>query len=234
MHPDLHPLPAANPLIRKARHRATPRRLRSPCTRPAQSLHASGKLEFQMPERPRLLLGADGLRRCAWCGNAPDYVAYHDHEWGVPVHDDIRLFEKICLEGFQSGLNWLTILRKREAFRRAFSNFDFHALARWNDQQILALLANPAIVRHRGKIASVLNNARRACELVRESGSLDRYFWSFSASSPHELARDLRRRGWSFVGPVTVESFMQAMGMIDAHEPGCWRRGAASPPPHKG
>lgn len=184
-----------------------------------------------MPQRPRLLPGADGLWRCAWCASAPDYVAYHDYEWGVPVHDDIRLFEKICLEGFQSGLSWLTILRKREAFRLAFAGFDFRILAAWNDQQITALLANPAIVRHRAKIASVLNNARRACQLVREFGSLDRYFWSFARRPPQELARDLKRRGWTFVGPVTAESFMQAMGMIDAHEPGCWRRGSPPSPP---
>ncbi len=163
-----------------------------------------------MKERPRLLLGPDGRWRCAWCGTAPDYIAYHDHEWGVPVHDDIRLFEKICLEGFQSGLSWLTILRKRDALRRAFAGFDFRVLAAWNDQQISALLANPAIVRHPGKIASVLNNARRACEIVHECGSLDRYFWSFASRPPRELARDLKRRGWTFVGPVTVESFLQA------------------------
>lgn len=188
-----------------------------------------------MPDRPRLLLGADGLWRCAWCGSAPDYVAYHDDEWGVPVHDDVHLFEKICLEGFQSGLSWLTILRKREAFRRAFAGFDFHTLSRWDDHHVSRLLADPAIVRHRGKIASVLNNARRACELVREHGSLDRYFWSFAGRPPWELARGLKRRGWTFVGPVTVESFMQAMGMVDAHEPGCWRRGSSPlPSPPKG
>lgn len=183
-----------------------------------------------MPQRSRLFRGADGLWRCAWCRAAPDYIAYHDLEWGVPVHDDVRLFEKICLEGFQSGLSWLTILRKREAFRRAFAGFDFHALSHWNDHHVSRLLADPGIIRHRGKIASVLNNARRACELVREHGSLDRYCWSFAGRPPQELARDLKRRGWTFVGLVTVESFMQAMGMIDAHEPGCWRRGRLPSP----
>lgn len=180
-----------------------------------------------MDENPQILTGADGLSRCAWCGTAPDYVAYHDEEWGVPVHDDIRLFEKICLEGFQAGLSWLTVLRKREAFRRAFAGFDFRGLALWDEKDADRLMAEPGIIRHRGKIASVLNNARRACELADEHGSLDRFFWSFAGREPGELARELKRRGWTFVGPVTVESFMQAMGLIDAHEPGCWRRGAA-------
>lgn len=180
-----------------------------------------------MDGKPRILTGADGLSRCAWCGTAPDYVAYHDEEWGVPVHDDIRLFEKICLEGFQAGLSWLTVLRKREAFRRAFAGFDFRGLALWDEKDADRLMAEPGIIRHRGKIASVLNNARRACELADEHGSLDRFFWSFAGREPVELARELKRRGWTFVGPVTVESFMQAMGLIDAHEPGCWRRGAA-------
>ncbi len=179
-----------------------------------------------MPQRPPLLPGPDGRLRCSWCGTAPDYVAYHDHEWGVPVHDDIRLFEKICLEGFQAGLSWLAILRKREAFRRAFAGFDFRTLAPWGESDIQRLLRDPGIIRHRAKIASVLNNARRACELVEEAGSLDRFFWSFAGRDPRELARELRRRGWTFVGPVTAESFMQAMGLVDAHEPGCWRRGA--------
>ncbi|GIU80693.1 MAG: DNA-3-methyladenine glycosylase I [Bryobacteraceae bacterium] len=180
-----------------------------------------------MNTKPRILAGPDGRPRCAWCGTAPDYVAYHDEEWGVPVHDDIRLFEKICLEGFQAGLSWLTVLRKREAFRRAFAGFDFRRLALWDERDASRVMLEPGIIRHRGKIASVLNNARRACELADEQGSLDRFFWSFEGREPRELARELKRRGWTFVGPVTVESFMQAMGLIDAHEPGCWRRGAA-------
>lgn len=180
-----------------------------------------------MDNRPRLLTGADGRPRCSWCGTAEDYAAYHDNEWGVPVHDDIRLFEKICLEGFQSGLSWLTVLRKREALRRAFAGFDFRILARWGEDEVERLLGEPGLIRHRGKIASVLNNARRACELAAEQGSLDRFFWSYAGREPRELAQELRRRGWTFVGPVTVESFMQAMGLIDAHEPGCWRREAA-------
>lgn len=187
-----------------------------------------------MASKPRILTGPDGRPRCAWCGTAPDYVAYHDEEWGLPVHDDIRLFEKICLEGFQAGLSWLTVLRKREAFRRAFAGFDFSRLALWDKRDVNRLMREPGIIRHRGKIASVLNNARRACELADEQGSLDQFFWSFEGREPRELARELKRRGWTFVGPVTAESFMQAMGLIDAHEPGCWRRGAARADLRKG
>ncbi len=188
-----------------------------------------------MDPRPRLLEGADGRLRCSWCGTAEDYIAYHDQEWGVPVHDDVRLFEKICLEGFQAGLSWLTVLRKREAFRRAFAGFDFRRLALWGEEDVQRLLRDPGIIRHRGKIASVLNNARRACKLINAHGSLDQFFWSFAGREPRELARELKRRGWTFVGPVTVESFLQAMGLVDAHEPGCWRRGAgARAKPHAG
>ncbi|MCS7043257.1 MAG: DNA-3-methyladenine glycosylase I [Bryobacteraceae bacterium] len=183
-----------------------------------------------MENRGRLILGHDGRWRCWWCGAASDYIAYHDNEWGVPVHDDIRLFEKICLEGFQAGLSWLTILRKREAFRRAFAGFDFRVLAAWGGREAERILLEPGIIRHRGKIASVLNNARRACELVHEAGSLDRYLWSFASRPPADLARELKRRGWTFVGPTTVESLMQAAGMVDAHEPGCWRRGRCAVP----
>lgn len=179
-----------------------------------------------MEEGSRLLRGGDGRLRCAWCGAAPDYVAYHDHEWGVPVHDDPRLFEKICLEGFQAGLSWLTILRKREAFRRAFHGFDFTRIARFTPDDAGRLLLQPEIVRHRGKIESAIHNARRAAELVAEFGSLDRYFWTWQGRRPAELARDLKRRGWTYVGPVTVEAFMQAMGLINAHEPGCWKNPA--------
>lgn len=184
-----------------------------------------------MREPGRLILGQDGRWRCWWCGTAPDYIAYHDTEWGVPVHDDIRLFEKICLEGFQAGLSWLTILRRREALRRAFAGFDFRVLASWREEDVERVLGEPGVIRHRGKIASVLNNARRACELAAEAGPLARYLWSFAGRPPEELARELKRRGWTFVGPTVIESLMQAAGMVDAHEPGCWRRGACGAPP---
>jgi len=185
--------------------------------------------------RTLLLRGLDGRDRCAWCGSAPDYVAYHDEEWGVPVVDDRRLFEKLCLEGFQSGLSWLTILRKRAAFRSAFRDFDLERVARFRRSSVERLLSDASIVRHRGKIESVLNNARRALELVDEHGSLARYFWRFEerrpfpglqAASPGSLAlsKDLKRRGFSFVGPTTCYAFMQAMGLVNDHVPGCgWR-----------
>jgi DNA-3-methyladenine glycosylase I len=185
--------------------------------------------------------GADGRLRCAWGLSAPEYVRYHDEEWGFPVTDDARLFEKICLEGFQAGLSWLTILRKREAFRRAFAGFDFEKVARFGQRAVERLLADEAIVRHRGKIESTLHNARRACELVDELGSLAAYFWRFEpgradrprlltwatlrrmATTPGSLAlsKDLRRRGWTFVGPTTAYAFMQAVGLVDDHLHGC-------------
>lgn len=189
-----------------------------------------------------LLIGEDGLTRCAWHGGLDDYRRYHDEEWGRPVADDVRLFEKICLEGFQSGLSWLTILRKRDNFRAAFHGFDFHLLAK--EDEVAALprhLADAGIVRHRGKIASVYNNARRAVELAGEAGSLSRFFWSFEpgaderptradwaslsamASTPTStrISKELKKRGWSFVGPTTVYAFMQAMGMVNDHVEGC-------------
>jgi len=189
-----------------------------------------------------LLVGEDGVARCAWHGNLPDYLRYHDDEWGRPVTDDIRLFEKLCLEGFQSGLSWLTILRKRENFRAAFQGFDFRVLAKVDvDEAVERHLANAGIVRHRGKIASVYNNARRAVELADEHGSLAGYFWSFEpgaeerpkvmdwaslramASTPtsNRISKDLKKRGWSFVGPTTVYAFIQAMGMVNDHLEGC-------------
>jgi DNA-3-methyladenine glycosylase I len=188
-----------------------------------------------------LLTGEDGLARCAWAGSAPEYVAYHDAEWGRPVHDDTRLFEKLCLEGFQSGLAWLTILRKREGFRRAFAGFDFEQVARFGDRDVERLLADASIVRHRGKIEATVNNARRAVELVEAEGSLAAYVWRFEpgpdtrpprltwealsaiATSPESqaLAKDLKRRGWRFVGPTTVYAFMQAMGLVNDHLHGC-------------
>ncbi len=184
---------------------------------------------------------ADGVARCGWPGHQVDYCAYHDHEWGRPVADDHRLFEKICLEGFQSGLSWLTILRKRENFRRAFSDFDYERVARFNERSVARLLGDAGIVRHRGKIESAIGNAKRACALVDEFGSLGAYFWRFEpdpASRPQQitpaalreltespeslaLSRDLRKRGWSFVGPTTLYAFMQAMGMVNDHVEGC-------------
>ncbi len=194
-----------------------------------------------------LVTGADGRSRCWWCADAPDYIAYHDDEWGVPVTDDRRLFEKLILEGFQSGLSWLTILRKRENFRRAFAGFDFREVARWGTREVERLLGDPGIVRHRGKIESTLNNARRACELAAECGSLAALVWRFQPApgsrpprltrallaglnqSPESkaLSKELKRRGWTYVGPTTLYAFMQAMGLVDDHLDGCWRKGAA-------
>jgi DNA-3-methyladenine glycosylase I len=183
--------------------------------------------------------GPDGKPRCAWGTRTPDYVAYHDAEWGFPVTDDRRLFEKICLEGFQSGLSWLTILRKREAFRRGFAGFDFAEVARFGPREVKRLLGDASIVRHRGKIESAINNARRAVELAGEKGSLSSHFWSFEprrrrgaihwdelrklTESPESraLAKDLKSRGWSFVGPTTVYAFMQALGLVNDHVHGC-------------
>jgi DNA-3-methyladenine glycosylase I len=186
-----------------------------------------------------IVIGEDGVRRCWWGVSAPEYRDYHDHEWGMPVADDTRLFEKLSLEGFQAGLSWLTILRKREAFRRAFAGFEFERIARFGDRDIARLLADASIVRHRGKIEAVINNARRAVELVREQGSLAAYVWQFAPAPRAEgldrdallalaqtaesqaLARDLKRRGWRFVGPTTVYAFMQAMGLVNDHLNGC-------------
>jgi DNA-3-methyladenine glycosylase I len=177
-------------------------------------------------------------RRCPWCGDDPLYVAYHDTEWGFPVADDRRLFEKMCLEGFQAGLAWITILRKRDAFRDAFAGFDFERVARFGARDVQRLLGNPGIVRHRGKIESTINNAKRARELAGECGSLAAHFWRFEPSarkplagmstSPESiaLAKDLKRRGWSFVGPTTVYAFMQAMGLVNDHVHGCATRAA--------
>ena len=189
--------------------------------------------------------GFDGNLRCWWALSADDYVAYHDHEWGYPVDDDHRLFEKICLEGFQAGLSWLTILRKRENFRKAFVHFDFEKVARFNKRSVERLLKDAGIVRHRGKIESTLNNARRASDLVDEFGSLAAYFWRFEpgprkgrftkrelmkltkTTESIELSKDLKRRGWSFVGPTTAYAFMQAMGLVNDHLDGCIVRESA-------
>jgi DNA-3-methyladenine glycosylase I len=176
-------------------------------------------------------------RRCWWCGEDELYVAYHDREWGFPVADDRRLFEKVCLEGFQAGLSWLTILRKRESFREGFANFEFERVAKFSARSVDRLLGNAAIVRHRGKIESTINNAKRARELADEFGSLAAYFWRFEpgpktrpakltrevlASMPASveaaaLSRDLKKRGWTFVGPTTIYAFMQAMGLVNDH-----------------
>lgn len=185
-----------------------------------------------------LIEGADGNRRCGWCGTDPLYVAYHDDEWGRPVHDDQRLFEKLCLEGFQAGLAWITILRKRPAFREAFAGFAIDVVAGFTDTDVERLLADAGIVRHRGKITAAISNARAAQELIADVGSIDAHVWSFApdrpgrpasfaevpASTPEStaLSKDLKRRGWRFVGPTTVYAFMQSMGIVDDHVAGCW------------
>jgi DNA-3-methyladenine glycosylase I len=186
----------------------------------------------------------EGVMRCWWAGSDPLYLRYHDEEWGRPVTDDSRLFEKICLEGFQAGLSWLTILRKREAFRAAFARFDVSRVARFGSRDVNRLLDNAGIVRHRGKIESAINNAQRAEALVDEAGSLAAFVWRFeppTSARPRRmtrealgdlsqtdesraLAKELRRRGWTFVGPTTVYAFMQAMGLVDDHLDGCASR----------
>jgi DNA-3-methyladenine glycosylase I len=170
----------------------------------------------------RLIESDDGVTRC-WWGDSPEiYRGYHDTEWGFPVDDDHRLFEKLCLEGFQSGLSWLTILRKRENFRAAFDGFDFERVARFGERDVERLLNDAGIIRHRGKIEATINNARRALELVEEKGSLASYVWRFEGDGDGQaLSKDLKRRGWRFVGPTTVYSFMEAMGLVDDHLEGC-------------
>jgi len=168
-----------------------------------------------------LVTGDDGVARCSW-GDAPEiYRAYHDSEWGFPVDDDRRLFEKICLEGFQAGLSWLTILRKRENFRAAFAGFDFERVAHFGERDVARLLTDEGIIRHRGKIEATINNGQRALELVASEGSLAAYVWGFENESPEALSKDLKRRGWRFVGPTTVLSFMEAMGLVNHHVDGC-------------
>jgi DNA-3-methyladenine glycosylase I len=193
-----------------------------------------------------IIAGADGTLRCGWSGGDPLYVAYHDREWGRPVANDRRLFEKLSLEGFQSGLSWLTILRKRENFRRAFAGFDINAVARFGEPDVQRCLADAGIVRHRGKIEAVVNNARRALDLREETGSLAAFVWRFEPdprSRPKRLdhqalralsktaestalSKELRKRGWAFVGPTTVYAFMQAMGLVNDHLEGCACRAA--------
>jgi len=175
----------------------------------------------------------DGKMRCHWCIATPVYVRYHDTEWGFPVADDRRLFEKLSLEGFQAGLSWLTILNKRENFRAAFQGFDFERIARYTERDVERLLQDAGIVRHRGKIEAVIHNAKRARELVKQEGSLAAFFWRYEgerlrrprgdAFSPESirLSRDLKKLGWKFVGPTTVYAFMQAMGLVNDHAEDC-------------
>jgi DNA-3-methyladenine glycosylase I len=183
--------------------------------------------------------GPDGAPRCRWCAAAPEFFDYHDREWGFPVAGDRRLFEKLCLESFQSGLSWRTILAKRENFRAAFSNFEIEQVARFTEADVERLLADAGIVRHRGKIEAVINNARRAEELIAQEGSLAAYVWKFepardsladpqtvsTSAASEALSKDLRKRGWKFVGPTTVHAFLQAMGLINDHVHACVIRG---------
>ena len=195
-----------------------------------------------------LIDAGPGRQRCAWCGDDALYVAYHDAEWARPVLDDQRLFEKICLEGFQAGLSWLTILRKREHFRAAFRGFDPATVARFGARDVARLLTDAGIVRHRGKIESTINNAARALELQAEFGSLAAYAWRWEPPKAERpaaltwealkampttptstaLSKDLKGRGWSFVGPTTIYAFMQAMGLVNDHVDGCFVRSAVT------
>jgi len=194
-----------------------------------------------------LLIGDDGVARCPWPGQDPLYVAYHDDDWGRPVRDERELFEKLILDGAQAGLAWITILRKRDAFRAGFAGFEPEKIARFTEADVERLLGDAGIVRHRGKIESTINNAKRAIALREEFGSLAAYFWRMEpppASRPKRVSRaalmamttspesvaiskDLKKRGWSFVGPTTVYAFMQAMGLVNDHIEGCATREAA-------
>jgi DNA-3-methyladenine glycosylase I len=172
--------------------------------------------------------GEDGIARCAWGASTPEYREYHDHEWGFPVADDVRLFEKLCLEGFQAGLSWLTILRKRKAFRRAFHGFDFERVARFSPDDVERLMTDSAIVRNRAKIEATINNAAATVEVVESEGSLGALVWRFEEGDPRALARELKRRRFRFVGPTTAYAFMQAMGLVNDHLEGCDARGAVA------
>ena len=181
------------------------------------------------------IVSADGRARCGWSAAAPEFLEYHDNEWGYPVGDDIRLFEKICLEGFQSGLSWRTILAKRDNFREAFAGFDFEKVAGYGQKEVSRLLDNAGIIRHRGKIEATINNAARACEMVQSEGSLAAFFWRYepvpencaepqtesTSAESVALSKELKKRGWKFVGPTTVYAFMQAMGLINDHVGEC-------------
>ncbi len=189
----------------------------------------------------RLVQGEDGVSRCWWADDPPEYRVYHDLEWGRAEASDDRLFEKLALEGFQSGLSWLTILRKREGFREAFAGFSIPAVARFTERDVARLVKNPAIVRHQGKIRATISNARRAQETIEAEGSLAVYLWSFAprqdpgpqpelpfTGASTELSRELKQRGWSYVGPTTVHAFMQAMGLVNDHLVGCTAREACA------
>ena len=183
-----------------------------------------------------VIIGEDGVARCWWGGSTPDYRAYHDDEWGMPVDDEFRLFEKLCLEGFQSGLSWLTILRKREDFRRVFHDFDFTVVAEMAETDVERLLQDASIVRHRGKIEASINNASRAIEIAAELGSLGALIWQYEPADrvpttipavtdeSTALAKELKRRGFRFFGPTTAYAFMQAMGLVNDHLAGCEAR----------
>lgn len=186
-------------------------------------------------------LGEDGQLRCAWCVGRPLYEHYHDHEWGFPVADDRRLFEKISLEGFQAGLSWYTILQKRENFRAAFAQFHFHQVAQFGESDVQRLLQDAGIVRHRSKIEAVIHNAARALEMVAQEGSLAAFFWRFApqqessgtqlpaqTEQSQALSKALKKRGWKFVGPTTCYAFMQSMGMVNDHAPACVTRAAVA------
>ncbi|WHI46454.1 DNA-3-methyladenine glycosylase I [Microbulbifer sp. VAAF005] len=186
----------------------------------------------------QLTQGSDGNYRCSWCFSAPDFLQYHDNEWGYPVDNDFRLFEKLCLEGFQAGLSWRTILSKRENFREAFHDFNFNKVAHFNRKSIEQLITNKGIVRHRGKIEAVINNAKCAKEIVKSEGSLASFVWKYepedkvlakpqsksTSSESIALSKDLKKLGWKFVGPTTVYAFMQAMGLVNDHLEGCITR----------
>lgn len=179
--------------------------------------------------------GSDGRPRCRWCAATPEYVHYHDTEWGFPVDDDRRLFEKVCLESFQSGLSWRTILAKRENFRKAFLDFDFHRVADFTEHDVQRLLQDAGIIRHRGKIEAAIHNARRAREMLEREGSIAAFFWRYepqkqampgpepvaTTTESIALSKDLKKLGWKFVGPTTMYALMQAMGLVNDHAPDC-------------
>jgi len=211
-----------------------------------QGRAAAGLPPLGLMNSPLLFPASATASRCWWCGVDPQYVEYHDTEWGVPSHDNRYLFEKIVLEGFQAGLSWLTILRKRQRFREVFANFEVDRLAKFGPREVERLVLDAGIVRHRGKIESAINNAKRCRELVAERGSLEAFLWSFAPAEPPPLIRsqaeirpespeskalskELRRRGWSFVGPTTMYAMMQAVGIVNDHVEGCaWRARAGT------
>ena len=198
-------------------------------------------------DNPRIFRGPDGVARCWWCQSAPEFLPYHDNEWGYPVADDIRLFEKMSLESFQSGLSWRTILNKRESFRDAFTGFDFHRVAEFGSKDVERLLGNAGIVRHRGKIEATINNARATQKIAGRYGSLAAYVWQFEPDASERplrmtweelsklsktrastaLSKDLKKHGWKFFGPTTAYAFMQAMGLVNDHQDGCYCRARA-------